>query len=229
MKLRIPYLLLGLSLIPLLGGVVRLLRLSSGASSLPADERFLADPLPVLVHVLCALMYSLLGAFQFDPGLRRASPAWHRRAGWAVLVGGVLSAVSGLWMTLASAIPPALQGPLLVVARILSGATMAVALLLAMVAIGGGDVRSHRAWMIRAYALGQGAGTQALLLIIPALLNGGEVIGWSRDLWMTAAWVLNLLIAEWIVRGGRLAFSAPARPRLAASITAPSGETENSQ
>ena len=52
--------------------------------------------------------------------------------------------------------------------------------------------------MIRAYALGQGAGTQ-VLITIPWLLTVGEPTGLTRDILMTVAWVLNIIIAERVI------------------------------
>jgi len=61
------------------------------------------------------------------------------------------------------------------------------------------DVRRHRAWMLRGYAIGLGAGTQALTLLTGELILGppSEL---SRALLMGAAWVINLAVAEWIIR-----------------------------
>jgi hypothetical protein len=73
------------------------------------------------------------------------------------------------------------------------------------------DVRRHRAWMIRAYALGLGAGTQVLTGMAGAVLLGAPGV-LSSDLLNGAAWVINLAVAEWIIRK-RLA--APARPAAA--------------
>ena len=53
--------------------------------------------------------------------------------------------------------------------------------------------------MLRAYAIGMGAGTQALTLMTGALVVGppSEL---SRAFLMGAAWVINLAVAEWIIR-----------------------------
>ncbi|MFT6864468.1 MAG: hypothetical protein ACJAVK_003034, partial [Akkermansiaceae bacterium] len=56
--------------------------------------------------------------------------------------------------------------------------------------------------MIRAYALGQGAGTQ-VLVSIPWLVTVGEPSGFTRDVLMTLAWVINVFVAEWIIRRRR--------------------------
>jgi len=53
--------------------------------------------------------------------------------------------------------------------------------------------------MLRAYAIGMGAGTQALILMAGALIVGppSEL---SSAFLMGAAWVINLAVAEWIIR-----------------------------
>ena len=53
--------------------------------------------------------------------------------------------------------------------------------------------------MIRAYALGQGAGTQVLVLG-PWMLITGESGGLTRDVLMTVAWAINVVVAEVIIR-----------------------------
>jgi len=53
--------------------------------------------------------------------------------------------------------------------------------------------------MIRGYAIGQGAGTQAMLLG-PLTLLAGPPAGLLRDVLMVAAWLINLAVAEKIIR-----------------------------
>ena len=60
------------------------------------------------------------------------------------------------------------------------------------------DVTRHRAWMIRAYALALGAGTQVFVLIAATEGFGGSVLAY--DLGMGASWLLNLAVAEYMVR-----------------------------
>jgi len=64
------------------------------------------------------------------------------------------------------------------------------------------DFPAHEAWMIRAYALGLGAGTQALTHLPWYLLpdSRGEL---ARTLCMGAGWGLNLVLAEWLIARGR--------------------------
>jgi uncharacterized membrane protein len=196
--LPLPAWLIALSIVPLLGGMARLLQLTSGDAPAPQDLRFAVAPLPVTLHIVAATFYCVVGAFQFDSGLRGHWPVLHRVLGRVTVACGLVVGLTGLWMTLASEIPSGLQGDLLRVARVVVAASMVASLVLGVIAIWAGQVRSHLAWMARAYALAQGAGTQALLLLPPTLAFG-EVTGLARDLAMTAAWLMNLWIVEWVL------------------------------
>lgn len=194
----VPALLLALSAVPALGGIMRLESLSADAVTTAADARFVASPGPIVMHVLAATSYSMLGAFQFSTRILRRWPRWHRRAGKLLAASGVLVGLSGMWMTLAYAIPGELQGPLLQATRLGVGAAMVVSILIGIRRILQRDVARHEAWMIRAYALGQGAGTQVLVLL-PWMLISGESGGLTRDLLMMLAWLINIIVAEAII------------------------------
>ena len=113
-----------------------------------------------------------------------------------------LNDVRGVWMTAVYAIPAGMQGPLLYCVRLAAGLAMIAAILIAWSSILRRDVARHEAFMIRAYALGQGAGTQVFVLG-PWMLITGEQTGLTRDLLMTLAWAINLAVAERIVRRAR--------------------------
>ena len=190
--------LIVLSAIPLAAGTFRLTQLAGGAEITPANARFFASPLPVVLHIVGAGVYIILGAFQFAKGFRRRWPGWHRVAGRLVVLCGLLVGLSALWMTLFYPWPAG-DGALLYGLRLLFGSAMVGFIVLGFTMIRRGDVRRHRAWMMRGYALGLGAGTQALILAAGELILGppSEL---SRALLMGAAWVINLAVAEWIIR-----------------------------
>jgi len=197
----LPIALLLLSAIPLAAGAFRLVQLASGAEVTPANARFFAAPLPVVLHIVGASVFATLGAFQLAGGFRQRGPRWHRVAGRGVVVSGLLVGLSALWMTLFY--PPAPgTGALLSVFRLMFGSGMVAAIVLGFVSIRSGNVREHRAWMVRAYALGLGAGTQVLTLTVGGLVAGspGET---GTALLHAAAWGINLAIAEWAIRRGR--------------------------
>lgn len=190
--------LLALSAIPLAAGAVRLAELAGGAAITPANARFFAAPVPVVVHIVGAAVYALLGAFQFATGFRRRWPGWHRAAGRLLVACGLLVGLSALWMTLFYP-HPADTGALLTAFRLVFGSAMVVSIVLGVAAIRRGDVRQHRAWMLRGYALGLGAGTQVLTGLAGAILVGPPSVR-GKALLMGAAWAINLAVAEWLIR-----------------------------
>lgn len=194
--------LLALSLIPSVGGLVRLLDLGTGWGLIPGNPRVLAAPVPVVYHIVGSVLFCILGAFQFLPSVRNRYPRWHRCAGRILMVAGVVSALSGLWMTHFYAFPDQLQGKLLYGVRVVVSVSVALFILLALRAVLRKAISRHQAWMIRAYALAQGAGTQSLLML-PWALAMGEPAGFGRDLLMTVAWLINLIVAEWAIRKSR--------------------------
>src|SRR5438105_13762552 len=159
--------LIVLSLIPVLAGAVRLTELMGGPEITANNARFVASPIPVTVHIVSVTVYSLLGALQFVPSLRRGRPSWHRIAGRILVPAGLLVAVSGLWMNFFYA-RPAGDGESLVVVRLVVGLAMLASIVLAVFAIQRRDFPSHGAWMTRGYAIALGAATQ-VLPSLPAL------------------------------------------------------------
>ena len=137
--------LLMLSLVPVVAGAVRLsglAELSDGSGVTPENARFVAMPVPVVLHIVCASLY----------GVR-----------WVV------------------------------------GLAMLLAVVVSIHAVLKRRIARHKAWMVRAYALGQGAGTQVLILL-PVTLMAGAPTFFFRDVLMASAWGLNALFAEWIIR-----------------------------
>ena len=196
---KIPALLILLSLVPTLGAVARLMSVANDTKVTVDNARFLAAPTPVVIHVICATLYCLLGAFQFSKGFRVRWPGLHRRAGRVLAACGLLAGLTGLWMTLFYSIPTPMQGALTYWVRLVVGSAMVASIVIAVTSILKRQVVRHEAWMIRAYALGQGAGTQALILG-PWMLITGESVGLTRDLLMALSWAINALVAEWIIR-----------------------------
>ena len=192
----VPYALVVLSLVPAISGSLRLTGLAGGLSLMPVDPRIDASPLPVIVHIASVIPYSLLGAFQFSSRVRARHPRWHRMTGRVLVPLALAVALSGLWMTLAYPAKPG-SGVVLFGIRLVVGTAMATSVALGFAAIRHGDVRRHRAWMTRAYALALGAGTQVFTGAFGPPLVGTSVL--ANDLTMGEAWVINLAVAEYVI------------------------------
>jgi len=194
----VPVAMAVLSAVPLTAGTLRLVQLAGGPAVMPADHRFSGIPVALVLHIVGAAVFALIGALQFVPRLRRRS--WHRRAGRALAVAGLVVSGSALWLTFFYEAQPG-TGGLLYVFRLVFASAMAASLVLGFAAIRRRDVDAHRAWMTRAYALALGAGTQVFTEgLSQAAFGTGEVSG---DLAKGVAWVVNLAVAEWIIRRAR--------------------------
>jgi uncharacterized membrane protein YozB (DUF420 family) len=190
----VPLALIALSVVPIIAGSLRLVELSGGAAILPAKP---TSPLPLVLHIVSASIYSILGAFQFSAGFRRRRPGWHRVAGRLLVVLGLIVALAGLWLTVFT---PRFEGSgeLYFLFRLVFGSAMVLSIVLGFLAIRRRDVARHRAWMIRAYAIALAAGAQVFTLGIgEAIIGKGDT---SSALFAGAGWVINLAVAEWVIR-----------------------------
>jgi uncharacterized membrane protein len=194
----VPAALITLSFIPLLAGAFRIVQLGLGAEVTPQNARFFAAPAPVVLHILSVTFYCLLGAFQFAPGLRRRRPDWHRAAGRLLIGFGLASALSGLWMTWTYPYAPP-DGFALYTIRQVVGSAMLLSILLGLAAVRRRDFTQHGAWMMRGYAIGLGAGTQVVTSVTWLLIVGKQDEN-ARVLVMSAGWIINIFVAEWLIR-----------------------------
>lgn len=198
----IPAGLIALGFVPIVAGTLRMIELSGGAEITSDNARFFAAPVPVILHIVCSIVYCGLGAFQFAPGLRSRRPGLHRTSGRILIPCGLVVALSGLWMTqfypLANDSPAIYDGPFVYAIRLLAGSAMVLSLCLGVAAICRRDIQNHRDWMMRGYALGLGAGTQVIThlpwFLFPSIQ--GEL---ARTLFMAAGWIINLAVAEWLI------------------------------
>ncbi|MDT0169808.1 DUF2306 domain-containing protein [Pseudarthrobacter sp. BRE9] len=195
----IPAALILLSLVPILAGSLRLTQLAGGQVT-PENARFFDSPVPVLVHIPTVTVYLVLGAFQFVPPLRRGRrgrPSWHKVAGRILAPTGLLAALSGLWMAVFYDLPP-LDGPLLLVLRLVFGSAMVAFIVLGFIAVRRRNYVRHSEWMSRAYAIGIAQGT-IVVVTLPWIALVGPVTELSRALLIGASWVISLAVAEFFI------------------------------
>lgn len=195
----IPAGLVLLSVVPAIGGTTRLAEVMGDAEVTMKNARFIASPVPIVLHVVAAVIYSFLGAFQFSPGIRRRHRSFHRVAGRILLPFAVLVAVSGLWMTVTYPWPAG-DGVVVYLERLVVGVAMLLQVIMGVDALRRRKFSEHGDWMIRAYALGMGAGTQVLTHLPWFILMDGWPGETGRAVMMGSAWAINAFVAEWIIR-----------------------------
>jgi uncharacterized membrane protein len=188
----------GLALFGILPGLARLLiALAGGDPDAPPVTDTAAQRVPLIVHGACGTLFAVLGAFQFPTALRRGHRTWHRRTGRLLVPLGLTAALSAIWITL---FYPHLHdsGALLALFRLTFASALAASILVAFTAIRRRDIARHQQWMIRAYALSLGAATQIFTLGFGQPIVGDGVT--STALLTGSAWVINLAVAEWVIR-----------------------------
>lgn len=197
MKKKIAGLLL-LSAVPMLAGLTRLVALSTGAFTPDGHARFAREPWLAALHIVGATAFATFGAFQFVPSLRRG--AWHRIVGRVLSVLGIGAAVAGTLMALRWE-PKEFDSAALNSVRVVVAFAMIAFITLGVITARRRDYEAHGAWMLRAYALFLGAGTQvftagftALPFMRPHMSEGLAAAS------MAAGWIINALVAEWMLR-----------------------------
>ena len=190
----VPLLLLLLGSLNILFGALRLDALIQGRPDIPNDTMHYFDaPIPITSHIVFGILLNLLGPLQFAPILRKRYLGFHRWSGRLLLLSGLVVAISGLWMN--HYFPP--YGGVLKYSGIATySLAMMLAFVLAILAVRKGNITAHRAWMMRAIAIGLAPATQRVFIIpifiatgIPNDLTIGLVIWWGL--------LLNLGVVEW--------------------------------
>ena len=157
---------------------------------------FRERPLIVAAHTLFGPIALVLGLVNLLPAMRRGRWAAHRWVG-RVYTGSAI-ALGGAGLSLA------LHATGGVFARagfaLLALATLTTAIQ-GWLSVRGRNVRQHREWMLRSYALIFGAVTLRICLPILIIAHQGEFLPAYR--WVAwVSWVPNLLLIEWIIRRG---------------------------
>ena len=153
------------------------------------------DAMPVLgaMHVLGSGTALLLGGFQFAARIRNRWRAVHRNVGRIYLISVLVGGIGGL------AVATTAAGG--VVGRCGFGLLALVWLYSAWqayAAVRRGDIRQHRVWMVRNFALTFAAVT--LRLQLGVLTEGlGVPFAGAYPLVAWSSWVPNLIVAEWFI------------------------------
>ncbi len=182
--------------IPVLTALVLVFQIPSG--TYPDDSARLAvAPFSWFAHVLAGVAFGITGPVQFVRALRNRFGALHRFSGRIFVLSGAVLGLSGL--SLLAQVTSA-RTPLADIARGLFGLALLVSLAMAMAAIRNRDFLRHRAWAIRAYAIGMGLGAVTLVFFPIYIITGTAPNGLASDILFVASWVLTIAFAEVVIR-----------------------------
>jgi hypothetical protein len=182
--------------IPVLTALVLVFQIPFG--TYPEDSARLAvAPIAWFAHVLAGAAFGITGPVQFVRALRHRFGALHRVSGRIFVLSGAILGLSGLSLL---AQVQSQRTPLVDIARGLFGLALLIALALAMAGIRNRDFLRHRAWAIRAYAIGMGLGAVSLVFFPIYIITGQPPNGLASDLLFVASWVLTIAFAEVVIR-----------------------------
>ncbi|WP_209428282.1 DUF2306 domain-containing protein [Pararhodobacter sp. SW119] len=181
--------------IPMLMAGVRIVQIP--AELLPEDSlRLTVAPVSHWLHSIAGLLFGLLGPLQFARALRARFGVLHRLSGRVFVVAGLGMALSGLALL---AQVESIATALLDIARAAFSVALFVALVLGVRAARVRDRSTHRAWMIRAYAIGMGGATVALVMFPIYLINGAPITGHASDLVFVSWWLVTIGLGERVI------------------------------
>lgn len=152
--------------------------------------RFDTMPVSSTMHVIGGGIVLLLGGFQFVGAIRRRYPLAHRNMGRVYLVFVLVGGTGGLLLAPFSdgGIVAHFGFGILAILWLFSGWQ-------AYAAIRRGDVATHRAWMLRNFAMTFGAVTLRLYLGIFTAMDIPFSESYPTVAWIS--WVPNLILIEW--------------------------------
>ena len=182
--------------IPILTALALVFQIPSGAY-LKDSARLAVAPISLFAHVLAGVAFGITGPVQFVRALRHRFGALHRLSGRIFVLSGAILGLSGLSLL---AQVTSERTPLVDIARGLFGFALLIALAMAMAAIRNRDFLRHRAWAIRAYAIGMGLGAVALVFFPIYIITGHPPNGLASDILFVASWVLTIAFAEVVIR-----------------------------
>jgi uncharacterized membrane protein len=159
------------------------------------DDIFARYPVLTLVHILPALLFIVIGPFQFSRKFRNQHWLWHKRMGRVFVLCGAIIGITGLVMSIAM---PAIGGVNQAASTFLFAILFLIALYKAYYCIRQRQIALHREWMLRAYAIGLAVAT--IRPIVGIFFGVSRFTGLTpHEFFGTAFWigfVLHLVLAE---------------------------------
>lgn len=165
----------------------------------PGEANYVKHALISAMHFVPGLAFTLIGPIQFMPQVRRRWPALHRWSGRVFVLAGLSVAITAMGFNLFF---PPVGGVFKAAAVYVFSVAQIVALVIAMRAILSKDVVRHRAWMLRAFAIGLGVSTMRFYFI-PMYALFGLPSNFHIGLGMWIGFGVNVVVAEFILRRER--------------------------
>ncbi len=159
-------------------------------------------PIMLYTHILAAMLTLIIGPFQFLGGFRARHPRTHRTMGKIYLVTVFVGGIGAIYLAqfsfagIGARLGFSVQGSLLLFTGYMAYSH-----------IRRGEVKTHREWMIRNYALIFGAVT--LRIYIRTFFALGLTLPDFHAINAWLCWAPNLLVAEWIIRRTRAKTQQP--------------------
>ena len=168
-KYTLPAALLFLTAIPVIMAAARSVQIPLG--TIPEDTmRLMSTHISLWLHVVAGVGFGLIGPIQFGRVLANRFGRLHKILGRIFVVSGLFLAFSGsklVWSHHGQSTPA------LDITRIVAGFGLVFALGRSMYQIFNKNIPRHRAWIIRAYAVGMGSSGVAFILF-PIYIVTGE-------------------------------------------------------
>ncbi len=154
---------------------------------------FYRRPWAIWAHMMFGAVALVSGALNFRHAIRRARPALHRRVGEAYVIAALGTGLAGGWLAVFAYGGLANRlgfGGLALATVVTTGAAWRYAVQR--------DLKRHRQWMLRSYAMILAAVTLRLQLPFLAGWLQGFAPAYAIVAW--SCWVPNLAVAEWLAR-----------------------------
>ena len=183
-------------LIMIASGVSRLVLMTQDPATADGfDARYIQHPWVSLPHIVPGVLFLTFAPLQFVARIRRRRISIHRGSGRIL---ATCAAISGVLALVVNFLFPAFGGISTQSAVVFSSVLLLFSLSMAIRHILRKEVRQHREWMIRTFALAMSVATMRVFLILLRLFLGlstEEVFGAS--FWLGIG--VNLVVAEvWI-------------------------------
>jgi len=144
------------------------------------------------IHIALGMIAMFTGPFQFIEKFRTRSIKWHKRLGYLYVTSVFLSSIFGLIVA-----QFAMGGLISTLGFSILSILWFSSTFLAIKSIIKKDVINHKKWMIRSFALTFSSIPQRLMLLLAYTSYIEFMDVYRLSAWLS--WIINLLLAQWII------------------------------